>query len=99
MPFGAAAEKSGWRLLRWRQQPCEDVEQDHHRAGKQHCCNEAEGDDGRVDAALVGKTGGDAHDLGVAAVNQETLVHLGFPGMSGFRRSAAKSRPKPAEAR
>ena len=29
-------------------------------------------------AGVVGKTGGDAHNLCVAAVDQETLVHFGF---------------------
>ena len=61
-----------------RQQPRQDVEEDHHRAGQQRQRDEAEADDGRVDAGVIGETGGDAHDLGVAAVDQETSVHFGF---------------------
>src|SRR5690242_6494922 len=70
--------ESGWRLLARRQQPRQDVKQDHHRTGHQRHRDEDQADDGWVNAGVVGETGGDAHDLGVAAVDQETLVHLSF---------------------
>ena len=62
-------ERAAGALLRWRQQPCENVEKDHQRAGKQRCRYEAEADDGGVNTGIIGEAGGDAHDLGVAAVD------------------------------
>ena len=52
-----------------------DVEEDHHRAGHKRQCHKAKTDQGRVNAGKVGEAGGDAHDLGVAPVDQETSVH------------------------
>jgi len=78
MAIPPAAGKSGSRLLVRREQPREYVEEDHHRACEQRRRNEAQANDGRVDSAIIGKTGGDAHDLCVAAVDQETSIHLHF---------------------
>src|SRR5205085_11401356 len=65
-------------LLLGRQPPDEHIEQDHERAGDQGQANEAEADQQRIDAGIVGEPGGDAHDLGVAPVDQETSVHFKF---------------------
>ena len=78
MGLAPAAEKSGSRLLMRREQPRQNVKEDHHRAGQQSQRHQAEADDRRVDAAVIGETGGDTHELGVAAVDQETSVHSGF---------------------
>src|SRR5206468_10405410 len=45
---------------------------------------------GWVEAGVIGKTGGDSHELGVAAVNQETCIHSEFPWLDqvlGDRKS------------
>src|SRR5690348_1217000 len=81
MALGPAAEKSGSRLACRREQPRQNVEQDHHRTRQQRQTDEAEADDRWIDAGVVGETGGDAHDLGVAAVDQETSIHLEFPSL------------------
>jgi len=62
-----------------REQPREHVEQDHHRAREQGRGDEAEADHQRVDAGIIGKPGGDAHDLGFAPVDEETSVHFESP--------------------
>src|SRR4051812_36663226 len=66
-------------LLLWREQPSQNVEKDHHRPGKQRQCHDTEPNNGWVEAGVIGKTGGDSHELGVAAVNQETCIHSEFP--------------------
>jgi hypothetical protein len=78
MGLAPAAEKSGSRLLMRREHPRQNIKEDHHRPGQQSQRHQAEADDRRVDAAVIGETGGDTHELGVAAVDQETSVHSGF---------------------
>src|SRR5919112_937712 len=78
MRLATAAGKSGWRLPRGRQQPCNHVEEDHQRAGQQRRSDEAEADDRHIEAGVVGEPGGDAHYLGVATIDHETSVHCGF---------------------
>jgi hypothetical protein len=73
------AEKRGSRLSMRREQPSENVEEDHDRPGEQRQGDETQPYNGRIDTRVIGKTGGDTHYLGVAAVDQETSVHLGFP--------------------
>jgi hypothetical protein len=79
MRVAPPAVKSGSRLLVRREQPRQDIEEDHHRAGEQGECDQAEPDDGGIDTAVIGETGGDAHDFRVAAVDEETSVHFEFP--------------------
>jgi len=79
MRFAARVEKSGSRLLPRREEPGQDVEEDHHRPSEERGGDEAEANNRRIDAGLIGDTGGDAHDLGVAAVDQETSIHVEFP--------------------
>src|SRR3954452_10353510 len=86
-------------LLARREQPRHNVEEQGHRSGHQRQSDEPQPDDGRVDAGVIGETGGDAHNLGVAAVDEETSVHFSFLWLSSFRRSAATWRPRRAEAR
>src|SRR6476619_8636245 len=72
---------SGSRLLMRREQPRYDVEEDHHGPRQQGQSDDSQSDYRRVDAGVIGETGGDTHDLGVAAVDQETSVHIGFLGL------------------
>jgi hypothetical protein len=74
-----AMGKSSSRLLVRREQPRQNIEKDHDWPGEQSQRNEAEPDNSRIHTGIIGKTGGDTHDLGIAAVDQETSVHLGFP--------------------
>src|SRR5205814_736481 len=67
------------RSLTRRDQPCHDVEEDHHRPGQQRQRDKAQAYDGGIDPGVIGKPGGDAHHLGVAAVDQETSVHFYCP--------------------
>src|SRR5438552_9568859 len=99
MAFGAPAEKSRPRLLVRREKPRQHIEEDHYRASQQSERDQPEADNRRIDAAVVGQPGGDAHHLGVAAVDQETSVHLSSFCLEWFRRSAARWRPKRAGAR
>ena len=68
--------KSGWRLSGGRQQSGKNVKEDHDGAGQQSCNDEPQADDRWVEAGIIGKTSGDAHDLCVAAVDQETSIHM-----------------------
>src|SRR5438270_9122749 len=101
MRLAASAEKGGWRLLVGRQQPRHKVEEDHYRPRQKRGRDEGQPDYGRIDTGIVGKSGGDAHHLGIAPVDQETSVHFFWCPLSArdFRRSAARWRPKRAEAR
>src|SRR5204863_8432970 len=63
------------QLFDGRQPPGEDVEQDHDRSADERQGDEAEADQQRVDARVIAKARGDAHDLGVAAIDEETSVH------------------------
>src|SRR5258708_17451449 len=55
------------------------VEEDHHRTGKQRQGDEPQANDCRVDAGVIGKTCSDTHDFAIAAVDEETSVHLNLP--------------------
>src|SRR5205085_11981572 len=72
------SESAGALLMR-RQQSRDYVKEDHHRAGEQGQSDEAEADHGRIDAGVIGKAGGDAHDLGILPVEEETSVHSEHP--------------------
>jgi hypothetical protein len=85
-----AAGKSGWRILPRRQQARQKIEQDHQWPGDQRRGDERQPHDGWIDPAVVGDPGGDAHELGVAPVDQETSVHVCFLRFGWFKRSAAK---------
>src|SRR5918995_2814629 len=62
-----------------RSQPAgQQIEEDGDGAGDEDRSDEAEPNDQRVNARVVGKAGGDTHDLGLAPVDQETTFH-GLP--------------------
>jgi hypothetical protein len=78
------------------------VQKDHHRAGDERRRDEAEADHQRVDPRVIGKAGGNAHDLGVATVDQETSVHLSFLELEWLRdrqRSGGRNEQKRGDER
>jgi len=86
------AGKSGWRLLVRRQQPSHDIEENHHWPGQKRQCDDPDANHRRIEAGVVGDARGDTHDLGVAAIDEETSVHFGFPGLSSGDRQRSGGR-------
>jgi hypothetical protein len=67
-----------------RQPPGKEIEENYKRAGQEQRRYERQPDHKDIDAAVVGDPGGDAHDLGVAPVDQKTI------GQSSLRFQAMR---------
>src|SRR6185312_4176119 len=63
----------------------QDVEEDHHRPGEERGGDEAEANNRRIDAGVIGDTGGDAHDLGVPRLIRKRPFMSSFLGERGLQ--------------